>query len=124
MKKIFLYAILATVSYPALAQKVSLAWTEPTTTIPLGFNVYRIAATICPTFSTATWTKVQGSINSASPQWDDTTIALNSNYCYAVTAYSTLGDGESGPSNIISVSTTAPVSKVPPTPGNLKGTLN
>lgn len=121
---LFLFAVTA-----AQASSVNLTWSEPSTTVPYGFNVYRVTlpsgTTACPTFSTTSWTKVVGSLNSAQTTYSDTSITLNAGYCYAVTAYGTNGSGETGPSNLLYISTASSggSSTTLPAPTSLSGTF-
>jgi len=106
----------------------TLNWSEPSTTIAYGFNLYRITVTTatCPAFSTSTWTKLVPSINRLTPTWTDTTLVATSTYCYAVTAYDTSGQGgESGPSNLLILpppSSGGSTIGTPPSPTGLAGT--
>ena len=131
MKKLFI-ALLGALLFcaHANASSVNLTWSEPTTTLPYGFNVYRTtlaSGTSCPTFATSgagAWTQIVGSINSAQTTYSDTTISLNKLYCYAVTAYGTAGEApESGPSNLFFISTTVTTPVTLPAPTGLSGSL-
>lgn len=108
------------------AQTATLKWTEPTTTIGYGFKVYRAvqSGTACPVWGATAWSLLQGSINAATPTWADSTVVAGTTYCYAVTAYSTSGGGESAPSNVISLADPTAgggSTGAPPSPTGLSG---
>jgi hypothetical protein len=104
----------------------NLSWKAPIAPpTSYGFNIYKCPGTC--TLTSGTWTKLIGSINSATLAWQDTVVTAGSTYSYYVTAYDTTGSGlylESAPSNIytgtIPTTTTTPQF---PTPNPLTGTV-
>jgi len=137
MRKILAVVLLAVASLAVQAQATqtaSLKWTEPTTTIPVGFRVYQIALTStqasCPVFSQTTWKLAQDSIPATQPNWVVPNLLTGTTYCFAVTAYNTFGTGtggggESGPSNLLMLpdpTSGGGTAGTPPSPTTLNGT--
>lgn len=120
------FAALCATARAASGPHVHLTWTEPTTTIPVGFNIYRAVQVsgACPTFGASGWSKIIGGIPASAPVWDDYTIASNTTYCFAATAYDTTnGASESGPSNIITVVVPV-ITPNTPSPNGLSGSYS
>jgi len=105
-----------------------LTWTAGANTpSTAAFHVYRTTQVsgACQAFSTTSWTAIDGGgISLGTPTFDDYSIAASTTYCYAVTAYNTTnGAQESGPSNILTLTTGSGTTTMP-VPNGLSGSYS
>ncbi len=109
---LLLGSLVAAAQGPPYPYTVVLTWTLSTSAIT-GQNVYRAPlATSCGTFSKITATP----ISATAVTYTDSTIAVDTGYCYEMTAIGT-NNQESGPSNVYQV-------QIPPAPDtNLGGSV-
>lgn len=98
LKRLLLLVLLLvpTAMLSQTAHQVTLTWTAPTTTLTVGYNVYR-----CPSSCTGTnAVKIQGSIAQSQTGYIDTAVTAGATYVYYVTAYDVTGaNSESTASN-------------------------
>ena len=112
--------VLATGAHAQTLQ-VNLTWTatDAATTItvgstgteatgPIASQIYRtpiVTGAACPTFSTTTYTLLNGSVpeTSTAATFSDTTVVPGSSYCYAVTDTFAAGGAPSPVSNLFSI---------------------